>query len=213
MEVYINDVSHMVSDEYTFIVTKRNTSQVHNAASVVVYEDLMATCPAETELRNLLVKRLDSKKKTGVSRLSSLAVCVICSHGYTINTNTIHGLTHKDMLTVWGVIETSTISSSLELSSWICTAVGNRSQNGYVVYSEDYINVDKLPQQTTTKRKSTIVRSRGKARELNPDVISIHFGDTPTIMDTVLADSNLLQHIRFINDDHQPTTVGPTWLS
>lgn len=211
METFIRIVEKCVTEGYA-IVSTDDDKVVASDKCIVVSTKLWNDCPAETELRNTLTKRLDNKRKGQHVQLSAVAVCALCSPGYSVNHISMSGVTMSDMKTVWGFIETSMVSSSSALSEWMRKTVGDRSQDGYCV------NIDAVSDGSSiadiSYRPMTVnnmVKPRGRTTPINPYAAALEYGSGYSITSLAIADSIMLNALRFNDMKPAPRVTGPTW--
>jgi hypothetical protein len=211
MEAYIRVEETVLTPGYV-ITTIGDDDVVVDDNCIGINIAMWESCPSKNELRNTLTKRLESKRRGNVAQLSAIAACILCSHDYIVNHVSMSGVTESDIKTVWGFIETSMISSSDTLSSWMSIAVNGRSQDGYCT-SIDNVNTNtNVTYNTERQRKtSTILKPTGKTLHVNANVAALDYGSGPTITDLAIADSIMLQRLRFKQGLSPPRNIGPTW--
>lgn len=211
MEAYIRVAETVLTPGYV-ITTIGDDDVVVDDNCIGINIATWESCPSKNELRNTLTKRLESKRRGNVAQLSAIAACILCSRDYVVNHVSMSGVTESDMKTVWGFIETSMISSSDTLSSWMSLAVNGRSQDGYCASVDNANDNDNVVYNTERQRRpSTILKPMGKTFHVNANVAALDYGSGPTITDLAIADSIMLQRLRFKQGLSPPLHIGPTW--
>lgn len=211
METYIRVAENLLTPGYV-MTTIYNDNAIVTDNCIAINVNTWLSCPAENELRNTLMKRLEGKRRGNITQLSAIAVCILCSRGYVVNHISMSGVSESDMKTVWGFIETSMICSSTTLSTWMSTAVAGRSQDGYCASIDSADDNDIVISGNHRQRKaSTILKPMGKTRPINANVVSLEYKAGCKIMDLVVTDSIMLQRLRFNDGLPPPLHIGPTW--
>jgi hypothetical protein len=213
MDTFIRIVDTCITEGYTLIAVD-DDRVVSGNKCIIVNSKIWDTCPAKEELTNTLNKRLDSKRRGSHVKLSAITVCVLCSPGYSINHMSVSGVTVNDMKTVWGFIETTLVSSTETLSTWLRDAVAGRSQDGYCV------NIDIMEDDSGTADVSyrpipvnNMVKPKGRTTLVNTYAAALEYGGGPSITHLAIADSIMLNRLRFNNMEQAPKISGPTWGS
>jgi len=81
------------------------TLDQYDKNTIYLVPSRLAECTSVVELMNALSKRFHN------SIIRSIAVCCVCSHGYSINHENIGLLARKDFINIWGHLETLQKSS------------------------------------------------------------------------------------------------------
>lgn len=214
MDTYIHNVRDLVKDGTTIVLVDHNDAITTDNNIVVIRTMLTNSCSSLDEFTKALTKRLDSKKRGG-SKLSSIAACVMCSDGYALNHASLKGITYHDMRSIWGFIETTSVSSSKDLCSWIKMCTVGRSHNGYMTYAESLSNNEKISsderEHTLRLGLNTTVKTTGLLQMVPQDTHVVHTGKFSDIMSAVLHDSITLSKIRFYAGHAPLSNIGPTW--
>jgi len=211
MDTFVRIVDTYVTEGYTLIAVD-DDKVVSGNKCITVSNKVWDACPAKEELNNTLGKRLDNKRRGSHVKLSAITVCVLCSPGYSINHMSISGVTVNDMKTIWGFIETTLVSSTDALSTWLREAVAGRSQDGYCV------NIDIMEDDDSTVNVSyrpiavnNIAKPVGRTTLINTYAAALEYGSGPSISHLAIADSIMLNRLRFNNMEQAPRVSGPTW--
>lgn len=203
MDRYVQDVELAACKDINVVQVKQSYSSEVAADSIVLIPELYDQCEAKEELNISLNKRL---RKYNVpytaSQLCSIAICIICSYGYTISHKTIRGVSHRDIRGIWGHIETLRVSSSPLLSEWINRCIGNRSQEGYNLQhnlpKHSGLSNSDIPRMIRRIRRRTVV-------SIDPCKIEDIFGGITTVRDAMINDMKLFSALRFVNGMSVPT--------
>lgn len=207
MDRYIRDVEGLASEGFSIIKVSAVHYEGVSNGRIVLIPELFENCPKAVELFNSLLKRVKTKASShSASVLCSVALCCICSYGYTLNHMSLRGLSSKDMRNIWGILETMRVSSSAELSEWLKSCIKERTQQGYEHQCADL--------QLGVADKSLLAH-RVSRRAIKPEQIGVVFsekifGVTTTVRDAMISDMKMLLALRFINGDPVVRIADPT---
>lgn len=209
MDVYARNILDMVASGVDVVTVDHDNIGAINGDTIVIRSNNMNSCPKVVELTNLVTKRLRGKG-CGTTKLSTVAVCTICSEGYSINHLSLSNVSARDMHSIWAFIETSAVSSSPELRNWVKHCVGGRSQDGYVAYMD--LNSDTSMLDTPGSR-TRHTRAHNKLAKIPGPMTAVttrHRAFT-SIIDVVINDVTTLSRARIIKGMDPLMNVGPTW--
>jgi hypothetical protein len=207
MDIHINNISHLLVEESKIIYSDKDR-YVHNSENtIILIPSLLKECSSIDELTQNFKKRL--KRPGGrvtAAQYCSLAICVLCSVGYTINHTVLKYVSSNDMESIWGLIETASISSSPGLRRWIDKCRDDRSQEGYkrefdnIIYTRNNVLSDKSYEHHNTP----VMISSITARKL--------FGDNSNVLNAAKADMTMLLALRYVsNEDSSSVSSGPAF--
>jgi hypothetical protein len=190
MERYIKEISQCRLPDCNIMISDSEVAERDYKNTIVLMPSYFESCSSVTELTNALSKRLKTQQ------LCSIAIGCICSYGYTLNHTNIGVLQAKEFMSIWGHLETLKKSSSAELSKWLSTCIGRRSQEGYSVKLKCGPIISAGNNSTTAH-----VHRRWRDTKVTPIGIvfsEMHFGEATTVRDAMMADAKTLSAIKFV---------------
>ena len=132
MEFYIRSLEQQLTPGNTIVRTQGRTNTEVTRGVIFINTECLDDCPDILELNNMLTKRLTPKKKVkGLVDHKVVAICCLASRGYSVNHESIHGVSDKEMFKIWSTLERSKTSSSSKLRPWILSNISFRSYEGF----------------------------------------------------------------------------------
>lgn len=187
MEVYTKKLESLLTEKYSIAILTEHSLVVERDYTVLIFPHILNSCPSEFELNNSLSKRLDTK-------LHTIAICCICSYGYTVNHHSILNISFKDMQSVWSHLETAKTSSSPDLQKWLTESMNNRTQDGYNMHFRNE------QQMVKPNIQHTVRSTRGvKVDKIGTVFSNTYFGSGKTILEAMKSDTKTLLALRLVN--------------
>lgn len=206
MDLYIREIEKVVTENNVIVeVDTEHTSSIPSNILAII-PSLFERCDSKIELMGALFKRL---RKSGAAytsnQICAIAVCCLCSHGYSVSHLKMRNVTSKDMADVWGHLETMKVSSSEALSKWINNCMGSRSQTGYILHHRDAYESKRVGASSIIGRKMKRRKTKEKPVEISNMFIDLHFGSADTVKDAIMIDMKILAALKFLNNDPIPS--------
>jgi hypothetical protein len=132
MESYTDLLADMLAPEYSCVIADTPNEHVPDK-TISIRAGILDTCPTQHELKDNLVKRLNSGKESSRSpNLCVVAMLCLASTDYSVSHESLCGITKRHMLKVWSNLERLTVSSSYQLRQWMRSRTGTRTCEGYM---------------------------------------------------------------------------------
>lgn len=206
MDFHMKEFEKLVTGNNYIVTAIEDRSDRDTGNIIILRPDLYESCPSKVELSNALTKRL---RKPGAAytthQICAVAICCICSQSYTVSHDKMRNVPENIMDTIWGHLGTLKVSSSRQLSNWIKSCLGSRSQTGYKLYHQDRHSSD-LPISSNILLRRPVRRTVTQKPELISNVfIENTFGNTRSVRDAMISDFKILSALRFIDNKDPPT--------
>jgi len=193
MEFYIKGLEEHLAPGYVVVRTSgRDNASVVDGA-IAIDTNCLDNCPDIVELHNMLAKRLTPKKKSkGAIDHKLVAICCLASRGYTINHESVHSISGKEMSKIWSTLERSKVSSSSKLRDWISQRISFRSYEGF----SGTTGQDKVVALVTTDKSDARVAKIDKATVVSALKVELTVGSSLTVRGAMATDAKLLHAAR-----------------
>lgn len=189
MDIYIKTLSNIKNSSWSIIKLDSDSIGDDYNNTIVILPDVYNKCPQITELNNVLNKRLSDIHERAV------AICCICSYGYTVNNLSLNSVSYTTFLSIWGHIEILQKSASPSLRAWITESIDRRSQDGYSIkFGEPRKSNEKLKRAVMLKRQRFDV----KLHRLGTVQCETYFGDIHNMKDIISQDWVILLNARMV---------------
>lgn len=197
MEPYTEEIERIAADGFSVTVANSNSDVFDSSNTIVLTPDKFLKCPSVPELINLLTKRV--KEPGGFhfgSKLLAVAVCCICSDGYTVNHHALNGITARDVRSIWGILETAKTSSSPALSRWLEECIADRTQEGYE--RKHVESVSRLERHGNRDIRRNRLRRCASVHQIGTVFSERYFGSADTVRDAMISDLKMLLAVQFV---------------
>ena len=203
MDMYIHELERLAGDN-SQIVTVEPEQHVDNRPNIItLIPTLFDLCPSTMELLSYFAKRLKSAGSLSNLAISAVAICCICSTGYTVSHVNLQGVSAKEMRNIWSHLETARVSSSPALGQWLHRCMDGRSQEGYSVFYTDSMSPQRMP--SSAQYQPALSRARHRPQSIGNVFAEKYFGEVRSVKEAMISDMKMLCALRFANNESVPT--------
>lgn len=153
---------------------------------IIIHVDILKSCPSVIDLSRAIEKKINrSETLKFQSGFLPLCMVILSTDGYSINSQTIDGISDSLIERSWECLSTIACNTTDALQDWLTSIIGNRSSQSYFALHGQYIS------SPVTIRNIPILLSKGISFQ-SLDVSSFKIPDQIWHRDDVVDQTKLI---------------------